>query len=87
MQFAFIMDGGQVIFQLRNYVCGKPFTIEHSLSCSFGGFPTIRHNKLCDVTANLLSQVCSIVQVELHLQPMSEKLYPIALPMLMSMPD
>ena len=54
-----------------NCVCGKPFTIEHSLSCSFGGFPTIRHNELCDVTANLLSQVCSNVQVDPQLQPMS----------------
>jgi len=47
-----------------NCVCGKPFTIEHSLSCSFRGFSTIRHNELRDVTANLLSQVCSNVQVE-----------------------
>ena len=66
MQLAFVMGGGWVIFR----ICGKPFTIEHSLSCSFGGFPTIRHNKLHDVTANLLSQVCSNVQVEPQLQPM-----------------
>ena len=29
-----------------NCVCGKPFTVEHSLSCSFGDFHTIRHNEL-----------------------------------------
>ena len=48
--------------------CGKPFSIDHSLNCSFGGFPTIRHNELRDVTANLLSQVCSNVQIEPHFQ-------------------
>ena len=47
-----------------NCVCGKPFTVEHALSCSYGGFPTIRHNELRNVTASLLSQVCSNVQVE-----------------------
>ena len=51
--------------------CGKPFSIDHSLNCPFGGFPTIRHNELRDVTANLLSQVCSNVQIEPHLQPLS----------------
>ena len=51
--------------------CGKPFSVDHSLNCSFGGFPTIRHNELRDMTANLLSQVCSNVQVEPHLQPLS----------------
>ena len=51
--------------------CGKPFSIDHSLNCSYGGFPTIRHNELRDVTANLLSQVCSNVQIEPHLQPLS----------------
>jgi len=54
-----------------NCICGKPFTVEHALSCSFGGFPSIRHNELRDVTANLLSQVCTNVQVEPQLQPLS----------------
>ena len=36
-----------------------------------GGFPTIRHNELRDVTTNMLSQVCSNVQIESHLQPLS----------------
>ena len=51
--------------------CGKPFSIDHSLNCSFGGFPTIRHNELRDMIANLLSEVCSNVQIEPHLQPLS----------------
>ena len=29
--------------------------IEHALSCPKGGFPSLRHNEVCDLTANLLS--------------------------------
>ena len=38
--------------------CGKEFTVEHALSCSHGGFPSIHHNELRDITAGLLSEVC-----------------------------
>ena len=42
--------------------------MEHIISCQMGGFPTIRHNKIRDVTATLLSEVCHDVAVEPHLQ-------------------
>ena len=32
-------------------VCGANFTVEHMLSCPRGGFPTIRHNEIRDITA------------------------------------
>ena len=32
--------------------CGKSFTVEHALSCPLGGFPSIRHNEIRDLTAN-----------------------------------
>ena len=51
--------------------CGHSFTIEHALSCSKGGFPSLRHNEVCDLTANLLSEVCNNVVIEPHLQPLS----------------
>ena len=38
-----------------------------------GGFPTIRHNELRDVTASLLSDVCHNVATEPRLQPLSEE--------------
>ena len=44
--------------------CGKNFTVEHALSCAKGGFPTIRHNELRDLTATLLTESCSNVTVE-----------------------
>ena len=42
--------------------CGAQFYIEHSFSCPKGGFPTIRHNEIRDLTANLLTEVCHEVQ-------------------------
>ncbi len=48
--------------------CGTPFSIEHALSCPKGGFPSIRHNEIRDITANLLSEVCNNVGIEPHLQ-------------------
>ena len=46
-------------------------TVEHAFSCPFGGFPSIRHNELRDITAALLSEVCSNVRTEPPLQPLS----------------
>ena len=51
--------------------CGHPFTVEHTLSCPTGGFPSIRHNEVRDITASLLSEVCHGVSTEPHLQPLS----------------
>ena len=49
--------------------CGNHFTVEHALSCTKGGFPSIRHNEILDLTANLLTEVCSEVCIEPNLQP------------------
>ena len=51
--------------------CGQNFTLDHILSCPMGGFPTIRHNEVRDITASLLSEVCSNVTVEPLLQPLT----------------
>ena len=39
--------------------------------CPMGGFPTIRHNELRDITASLLSEVCHNVATEPRLQPLN----------------
>ena len=44
--------------------CGRPFTIDHALSCPMGRFPSIHHNESCDLTANLMSEVSHDVRVE-----------------------
>ena len=49
--------------------CGTKFSIEHALSCPKGGFPSIRHNEIRDLTATLLTEICNDVCIEPDLQP------------------
>ena len=51
--------------------CGANFSIEHALSCPKGGFPSIRHNEIRDLTASLMTEVCNNVQLEPDLQPLT----------------
>jgi len=51
--------------------CGNSFNVEHALSCAKGGFPSLRHNEIRDITASLLTEVCSEVCVEPELQPVT----------------
>ena len=53
--------------------CGANFSVEHVLSCSRGGFPSIRHNEIRDITADLLTVICHDVSVEPDLQPPTGK--------------
>ena len=49
-------------------VRGAVFAIEPLLSCPCGGFPSLRHNEIRDLTATLLPEVRNDVQVEPELQ-------------------
>ena len=51
--------------------CGHQVTVCHALSCPLGGFPSIRHNEVRDLTAHLLKRVAHQVTVEPHLQPLT----------------
>ena len=53
--------------------CGTSFSVEHALSCPKGGLPSIRHNEVRDLTATLLTEVCSQVATEPELQPVSQE--------------
>ena len=56
-------------------VCGEGFSVKHALFCYRGGFPTLRHNNIQELTASLVSEVCSNVAVEPELQQLTgEKL-------------
>ena len=57
-------------------VCGSKFTIDHALSCPKGGFVTIRHNEVRDLTAELLTKCCKDVAVEPVLQPLTGEVLP-----------
>jgi len=50
-------------------VCSCKFLVELALSCPRGALPSIRHNDIRDLTANLLTEVCPNVTVEPDLQP------------------
>ena len=52
--------------------CGTVFSVDHALSCPKGGLPSLRHNEIRDLTANLLTEVCHQVQVEPELQAVSD---------------
>ncbi len=53
--------------------CGKNLSVEHAMSCARGGFPSIRHNEIRDLTATLLTEVCNNVCTEPELQPVSQE--------------
>ena len=65
--------GWQVPNLPQTCVCGKSFTVQHAFSCPCSGFPSIRHNELCNLTAELLSEVCSDVSIEPALQPLDSE--------------
>ena len=56
-------------------VCGTPFSTNHALVCSDGGFPTVRHNKLRDLFGELLTEVCHDVRAEPCLQMLSGEVF------------
>ena len=52
----------------RAGVHGSNFNIEHALTCKKGGFITLRHNRLRNINASLLKEVCHDVRIEPTLQ-------------------
>ena len=62
--------GWQPVNLPQTCVCGRSFCVEHTFNCPCGGFPSICHNEVRDLTASLLSEVCSDFGVEPALQPL-----------------
>ena len=52
-------------------VCGCRYDIKHALSCSKGGFVSMRHNEVRDLTAEWMNVVCNDVSIEPTLTPLS----------------
>ncbi len=55
--------------------CGSLFTVDHCLSCCKGGFLTLRHNEIRDLTARLVTEVSHEVRVEPNLQPITGEVF------------
>ena len=51
--------------------CGTQFSVDHAMTCHMGGFPTICHNEICNITASLLTGTCHNVATEPLLQPLT----------------
>ncbi len=56
--------------------CGARFEPEHMMICRQGGYLSLRHNELRDLTASLMAEVCIDVQVEPKLQPVNDECLP-----------
>ena len=68
MLLLFGMAGIQLDYLIIALV-GSSFLLRILFSCPRGGFPLIQHNEIRDLTASLLAEVCTEVQVEPTLQP------------------
>ena len=53
--------------------CSALYSIEHALCCKTGGFITLRHNEIRDISADLLSEVCNDVKKEPPLTTVENK--------------
>ena len=52
-------------------VCGDSFNLQHALSCPKGGLVITRHNKLRNLTAEILGEVCKNVVIKPLLTPLT----------------
>ena len=51
--------------------CGETLSLNHALSCSKGAMPSIRHNRIRDLLAQFLTEVCPNVAIEPAPQPLT----------------
>ena len=56
-------------------ICGKEFTVEHAMCCPRGGFPTLRHNEVRDLLADLMTEVSGNVATEPLLLPVTSETF------------
>ena len=50
-------------------ICSTSFTVNQAFTCSHGGYPTIHHNEIRDLIAQLMSEVCPNIATERSMQP------------------
>ena len=53
--------------------CSKENDIDHSLNCKKGGYVSLRHNRVRDLEASLMREVCHNVQTEPELLPIDRE--------------
>ena len=63
--------GWPIRFSAEKCLCGAKFKPDHQMICRQGGYVSLRHNELRDLTASLIKKVCSDVSTESMLQQVS----------------
>ena len=53
--------------------CGKKNDVNHAMICTVGGYVIMRHDRIRDMEANILKDVCKDVKIEPELLPMHRK--------------
>ena len=53
--------------------CSKKNNIDHALSCKLGGYVTMRHNRVRDLEAEMMAEVCRDVKTEPLLLPLDNE--------------
>ena len=71
MHFVFAMDGTLPLCPPCVFVVPHLPSTMRSTACHCGAFPSLRHNKIHDITASLMKEVCPQVCVKPTLQPLS----------------
>ena len=70
-----LRDGWDLVKMPSLCACNENFTVAHAFPCPKGRYMHIRHNELRNSFANLLSDVCHDVEIELHLQALQGKTF------------
>ena len=53
--------------------CGKKNDLDHMLICKLGGYVSLRHNRIRDLEAELMKEVCHDVKIEPELIPIENE--------------
>ena len=75
MLYASDMVGRLPIYIPLHCACGELLSVNHAMCCHKGGFPTLRHNEIRDMSANLLREVCPNTCTEPSLQPLNSETF------------
>ena len=60
----------------KTCVCGEDYSVNHCLTCKKGGYVTLRHNSLRDLSVEILGEICQDVGKEPHLLPVTGEQLP-----------
>ena len=78
MLFLYIMVSHHLIHQVLASVEPPSQLTMHAMVYPFGGFPTIRHNEVRDLTASLITKMCHNFAIEPSLQPITSVTFSLA---------